>query len=102
MFLIFCVFIGPDHRLFTLGSGAAHVHLVGLLRLRLGKRFCLASLTDLTRFFIRDQRVIVHVHRHLITQRSFAVFYLFEVVAVVVGQSQGFFITGLHFGGVIT
>ena len=101
-FLFFCAFFNPDHRLFMFDSGADHDHLVSLLRLRLGRRFGWASLTGLTHFFIRDQRVIIHVHRLLITQRSFTMLYLFEVVAVVVGQSQGFFITGLHFGGVIT
>ena len=84
-FLTFCAFTGPDHRLFTLCSGADHIHLFGLLRLRLLRRLCWASFTDLAHFFIRDQSVIVHVHGLLITQRNFDIFHLFEVVAVVVG-----------------
>ena len=37
VFHSFCVFVGPDHRLFTLCSGVDHVRLCGLLRLRLGR-----------------------------------------------------------------
>ena len=79
-----------------------HDHLGDLLRLRHGSSFDWASLTVLTHFFVRDQRMINHVHRLLITPKSFAMFYLFEVVTLVVGQGQGSFVTSLHFGGVIT
>ena len=102
MFLVFCVFVDPDHRLFMLGSSADHDHLVDLLRLRHGRRFGWASLVGLTHFFVHDQWMIIHVLCLLIIPRSFAMFYLFEVGAEVVGQGQGLFDPSLHFGGVIT
>ena len=46
--------------------------------------------------------MIIHVHRLLITRRNFTMLYLFEVLALVVGQSQGLFVADLHFRGVIT
>ena len=102
VFLIFCAFFVYDHGLITVVIGADHVYLEDFWRFVLSRRFNRASFTELTHFFVRDHRMIIHVHRLLITRRNFTMLYLFEVLALVVGQSQGLFVADLHFRGVIT
>jgi len=102
VFVVVWLFFDSDHGLFSLMNGCDHGRLDDFLRLRLGSWFSYASLTALSNFLIGDQSLITDVHGLLITPRSLFAFDLFIFLALVVGDSQRFFIADLHFGRVIT
>jgi len=60
-----------------------------------------AGLTGISHFFRSIQGMIIVDAELLVTIRILLVLGFFEVLAHGVGKSQGFFIIGSHFGGVV-
>ena len=98
VFVVIGLFFDCDHWLYFLLIRCDHGLLLTFLMLLFTIWFVQASLAALSNIFLSAQRLIIAVHARLIIPRILAGLAFFEVLAQVVGKSQGFFIGSLRFG----